>query len=198
MASKSPDVLRAQQDDLAKKAQAHCRDSLNKLIQITEMPLLLRLALLGVHPNDLQDLVQKTWLDAFPKIGEWDPQRRNFIDWLNGYALNIVRRYRREFHRRPTQSLHRQHADVLADTSVAGPSVQAEAKERRDALKRILNDILHTDEDRAIIIMTFDGHSFADIGRSLGHKNGSRARHRFNNITKKIRVALKRPPEYLE
>jgi RNA polymerase sigma-70 factor (ECF subfamily) len=55
-------------------------------------------------PHDAEDLAQEVFVLAFQKLGEFDDSRP-LAPWLHGFAMNLLRNYRRKFHRQKTATL---------------------------------------------------------------------------------------------
>jgi len=122
----------------------------------------------GADARDLEDLLQRTFLEALRSIHRFRGQAR-LRSWLFGIAANVVRHHVRAEARRRT------FLDSLAwagHASVPGP---AEAVERRQMAQRLSDalDQLHDDLRIPFIMCDVEGLPGAEAARVLALREGT-------------------------
>ncbi len=57
------------------------------------------------RPDGCDEVLQETWLVTVKRIREFDPQRANFVDWVRGIALNVLKNHARKCQTKPATPL---------------------------------------------------------------------------------------------
>ena len=89
---------------------------------------------LGGRWDQVEEVVQETWLTAVRTIRRFDPRQGSFLDWMRGLAANVVRHHLRSQQRRwkreqatvrdastPCSDEERQRQDQIAAALAALP-----------------------------------------------------------------------------
>ena len=85
------------------------------------------------HAADAQEIVQETSLALWKKFASYDPTRRSFGQWAQGFVRIELLRFRRKRHRRPV--LSEQALELLATTE---EEMAAELDDRTEHLRECL------------------------------------------------------------
>jgi RNA polymerase sigma-70 factor (ECF subfamily) len=142
-------------------------DSFDRLITPL-LPRLKALARRGVHPQDVEDVVQQTTLKIFVNLRRFRFQSR-FSTWAIAILLNEMRQFRRDqrkFGRDVNEPLERTSlADLIPDPTV---DQQADAI-RRETSERVRKAILHLPPDMSLAVTLYhlEGVSAHEIQRRL-------------------------------
>ncbi|MET7749800.1 RNA polymerase sigma factor [Micromonospora sp. NPDC005367] len=133
------------------------------------------------------DLVAETFLVAFRKRQQYDPQRRDARPWLYGIATNLVGQQRRdelrEYRLRRVLSVERDeasHADQVA------ADVTAQALHR--LLAEALAELSPGDRD-VLLLIAWEELTYEEVAAALAIPVGT-VRSRLNRARKKVRNAL--------
>jgi RNA polymerase sigma-70 factor (ECF subfamily) len=87
----------------------------------------------GRDANRTDEIVQHCWLTVVRRIGEFDPQRAGFEQWLRGIAENVARNDRRRQWRDRLRG-----AAELDDAADAPPALPTSATEHRGELAELI------------------------------------------------------------
>ncbi len=121
--------------------------------------------------EDAMDLSQEAFLRAYSNINSFRGGSR-FSVWLYRLTYNICADFLRR--KRPDAvSLVNEEGETLDVTDDApGPDEQAEAKERREAVRRAVAS-LPEDKRQVIVMREFSGMDYAEIAEALGISVGT-------------------------
>jgi RNA polymerase sigma-70 factor (ECF subfamily) len=79
------------------------------------------------------DVLQETWLTAVRSIRRFQPQTGNFLGWLRGIAVNVIRNQLRQRRRR-----ERRQQPLLGEPSRNGEVHSDDARERSERIAQAL------------------------------------------------------------
>lgn len=120
-------------------------------------------------PNDVDDVVQDTFVTAWRSRDRFDPERGTLAAWLAGIARNTGRQRLRTLSRAPTPT--EVSADALLDDDDA-----LRATADRLVLRAALDEL--PDGQRAVLELAFlEGHSHAVVAERLGLPVGTVKSH---------------------
>lgn len=135
----------------------------------------------GIVENneDAEDIVMKTFEDAYEKIGKYTPTHK-FSTWLftiaHNNSIDVVRKRQRSI--KATTPLN----DIVLVDNIT-PEAKLMYNEREEMIGEILSQI--SDEDKVILDMRNDGMSFDELSEILG-KSSVSLRSRFHRMKKNI------------
>lgn len=141
------------------------------------------------NDEDAADIVQRAFLNAFRKIGEFKGDAA-FATWLYRIAFNEAVSYRRE-RRRPAVSLEASDdgARPAEPAERVDPSCRLETEETQRKVQQAIE--LLPDEDRQIVLLRdLQGHSYDEIAEILGIPKGT-VRSRLHRARLELRERLK-------
>ncbi len=121
---------------------------------------------LGVTPQEVDDVVQETFLAAHRLLGSYEPQGSERA-WLFSLAFRVVQHHRRSHRRRPELSEDAMSFDSLPGPSASAPDRGAETSERVRILEEIL-DRLEPDRRAVLILAELEEKSLGEIAELLG------------------------------
>lgn len=91
----------------------------------------------GLRVDDAAEATQETLLRAYRKRHVWRPGR-NAMSWLYGFAMNVIREFRRRGRRLPPTGLD---LAVLADRAATDPSLEPGRREWLGRLARAVANL---------------------------------------------------------
>lgn len=143
---------------------------------------------LGVRESDLEDVLQKVFIDIHQRLHTFDPTK-SLEGWIYGICKNECSNDRRLAHRR-----HEVTSDEPIETSSEGSALQPEELVTRRQARRTLESILDMlDLDKRIVFVMFevDELSCEEIAQSLGIPLGT-VYSRLNAARKAFQKAVER------
>lgn len=143
---------------------------------------------LGVRESDLEDLLQKVFLDIHQRLRTFDPTKP-IEGWIYGICKNEYLNYRRVAHRR-----HEVAAEESIEPSADGLSWQPEEIVTQRQAQQTLDALLDMlDADKRVVFMMFevDELSCEEIAQSLGIPVGT-VYSRLNAARKAFQKAVER------
>jgi len=105
---------------------------------------------LGVTPDEVDDIVQETFLTAHRLHASYEAQGAERA-WLFSILFRIVQHHRRAHRRRPAVTDEALNVDALPAPSTGGPDRNAETRERVRMLESILDQL--DPEKRAVLVL---------------------------------------------
>ena len=167
-------------------AVAGSDDALDRLLRRHESALLRLVRLLGVAPDDREDVAQEVLVRVFRHLGTFKPGR-SFRGWLYRITVNVVHDHRYQVSRRARrESPWTDTLDETPDVSAA-PRDHAVALEHRRVLETALGGL--SERERAVFVLVeMEGLDRREAARSLGitsitvRRHLSRARARLRTI----------------
>jgi len=161
-------------------------DALDRLLRRHESAVLRLVRLLGVTPDDREDVTQDVLVRVFRHLGTFK-QGRSFRGWLYRITVNTVHDHRYRLSRRTgRESPWTDTLDETPDVSRGGQD-HAVALERRRALESALGGL--SERERAVFVLVeMEGLDRSEAARSLGissitvRRHLSRARVRLRKI----------------
>jgi RNA polymerase sigma-70 factor (ECF subfamily) len=148
---------------------------------------LLRFCARRVGSSAAEDVVAQTFLIAYERRGEFDPERGDVLPWLYGITVNLLRRHRRD-EVRAYRALARAGVDPLfnAEGVIDGP--EARSGERADAAVRSravagVLAALPRRQREVLLLVAVAELEYSEVAQALGIPIGSvrsalhRARH---------------------
>lgn len=143
---------------------------------------------LGVGEADLEDLLQKVFIDIHRRLHTYDPAKP-LEGWIYGICKNEYSNYRRIAHRR-----HEVVSEDLPEMAVHGSSCQPEEiVTRREALQTLDSILDMMDPDKRVVFVMFevDELSCEEIAQTLGIPIGT-VYSRLNAARKAFQKAVER------
>jgi RNA polymerase sigma factor (sigma-70 family) len=115
--------------------------------------------------EDREDVAQNIYVVISGKLDTYDPSLR-LQAWVNGYAVNIARRYK-QLARNHREQLLGDAAGEQMDDDGANPEQRAIDEERRTILDRLIAAL---EEDRRLVLVMkeFQNLDMLDVARALG------------------------------
>lgn len=145
------------------------------------------------NTEDAKDALQETMLKAWRAIGGYRGDA-SLATWLYRVAVSCCTDMQRKQKLRRTESM-----DAMRETGfdpadqTPGPEVQTEQKERREQLRRALNQL--PEEMRTVLILTcVDGRSYEETAEALGIALGT-VKSRCNRARAKLAEILAKETE---
>ncbi|MEU4681390.1 RNA polymerase sigma factor [Micromonospora sp. NPDC023737] len=133
------------------------------------------------------DLVAETFLTAFRKRQQYDPQRRDARPWLYGIATNLVAQHRRDELRE-----YRLRRVLSVERDEASPADQVAADVTAQALHQLLTEALAElapgDRD-VLLLIAWEELTYEEVAAALAIPVGT-VRSRLNRARKKVRRTL--------
>jgi RNA polymerase sigma factor (sigma-70 family) len=121
---------------------------------------------LGIHRReDREDIAQSIYVVLAGKLDTYDPSLR-LQAWVNGYAVNIARRYK-QLARNHREQLLGDDAGEPMDTDGANPEQHAIDEDRRTILDRLI-DTLEEDRRLVLVMKELQHLEMLDVARALG------------------------------
>ena len=157
--------------------QAGDRSAFGDVIERLHQVICRCVALFGAPHHEVDELAQRTCLEALAKIDDYDPERP-FIPWIRGIARNIVLRY---YERRRLDASQREDRIryFLARAEDRGEGAMTDGRYDVDHLRQCLDQLPH--EARRLI----GDHYFSELDSlSIAQRDG-------RNI-EAVRMALSR------
>jgi RNA polymerase sigma-70 factor (ECF subfamily) len=142
--------------------------------------------------QEAEDLTQEIFIKIFQTLKSYDAAQGTFATWLNRVARNhLVDHYRRTKKDRITSSLDDETA-TLADkpSPGGGPATRVEARERRELLQTVLNQ-LSPDLREAVILRDLHDMEYQEIAEVLRVPEGT-VKSRINRGRLELARMLKR------
>lgn len=133
------------------------------------------------------DLVAETFLTAFRKRQQYNPQRRDARPWLYGIATNLVGQHRRDELRE-----YRLRRVLSVERDEASPADQVAADVTAQALHRLLTEALAelSPGDRDVLLLiAWEELTYEEVAAALAIPVGT-VRSRLNRARKKVRTTL--------
>ena len=150
-------------------------DALDRLLRRHESAVLRLVRLLGVAPDDREDVAQEVLVRVFQHLGTFK-QGRSFRGWLYRITVNAVHDHRYRLSRRARrESPWIEMLDETPDVSRAGRD-HAVALERRRELESAL-DGLSARERAVFVLVELEGLDRSAAARSLGITSITVRRH---------------------
>jgi len=150
--------------------------------------------LLG-NAQEVEDVVQDTFLRAYRNRSQWNGRRAKFSTWLYTIAVNRSRDLLRKRRRHEVRSLEepisegREMRDVIPDVGV-GPREAAERAELSRRLERAFAD-LPSPLREVLLLSECDGMDYREIAQVVGCSLGT-VKSRAFRARKELRRALAR------
>lgn len=144
------------------------REAFAGLVRLHQRSLRALAALAMLPPDDVNDVVQEAFIDAYRHLDRFDP-KREFGPWLRTICRNRIQRFLRD------RKTRRRHELALIDDALApdpgGEDADA-ALGRIAALRRCLAKL--EERHRTVVAMRFhDGLAVKDIAERLGRSANS-------------------------
>jgi RNA polymerase sigma-70 factor (ECF subfamily) len=136
----------------------------------------------GVRPQDIDDLLQETWLRVVRSAGRYDPLQP-FPRWLFTIAMN---RIRSRWERDTTQSRH----DVDVASEGAGADARIESEQRATAVRSLVSELPQHLGD-TILLRYFEELSEREVAQRLGIPIGT-VKSRLHHGMRRLRSELER------
>ena len=156
-------------DDAALVAQvlAGHRDRFKHLVRRYHRRLYFYAARKMTDDAEAEDLVQKTFVTAFHRLGDFDP-RQPFLPWLRGILLNHCRHAWRD-RELPLET------DVLGalGASPSGPEEDVEMRERLGQIAEGMNDLLTPHQRRVLVALAVNGVPIDVLAERLSTTRGA-------------------------
>ncbi|MCP2337757.1 RNA polymerase sigma factor [Actinomadura rupiterrae] len=146
-----------------------------------------RYAAARLGPEVADDVAAETFLTAFRRRADFDPERGAPRAWLFGIATHLIRQHRRVEERR-----YRTLARLGPDRPVDGPEDRvAAAVDARDAQPRLAAALraLSAKERDVVLLAAFTDLGYGEIAEALGIPAGT-VGSRLNRARGKLRAAL--------
>ena len=140
------------------------------------------------NPEDVEDLVQETLMEAVRCSGEFQHQSRPET-WLFGIALNLTRSYYKRAKVRATYTDHDADGDQVASDRAEDPLEIALHRERMVRVESAVK-ALPSDSHQLLTLVVFDDMSYEDVARKLGIPIGT-----VRSRVSRVRAFLKRHAE---
>jgi RNA polymerase sigma-70 factor (ECF subfamily) len=109
------------------------------------------------------EVVQETWLTAVRRIRTFDPHRGDFLHWVRGIAVNVLRNYQRREHLR-SSTTYLISAEPAASGTATGP---LEDREKAEQIAAALAG-LPEHYEQVLRAKYVDGQTVAQIAASRG------------------------------
>jgi RNA polymerase sigma-70 factor (ECF subfamily) len=116
----------------------------------------------GLH-DWTDEVVQETWLTAVRRIRTFDPHRGDFLRWIRGIAVNVLRNHQRREHLRNTATFS-MYSEPAADGSTTRPM---EEREKAEQIAAALAE-LPEHYEHVLRAKYVDGQSVAQIAAGRG------------------------------
>ena len=109
------------------------------------------------------EVVQETWLTAVRRIRTFDPHRGDFLHWVRGIAVNVLRNYQRREHLR-SSTTYLISAEPAASGTATGPL------EDREKAEQIATALASLPEHYEYVLRAkyVDGQTVAQIAATRG------------------------------
>jgi RNA polymerase sigma-70 factor (ECF subfamily) len=134
------------------------------------------------HKELAEDLTSQTFLQAYSKIHQYNPEKGAFGAWLYRVARNLmideVRRHQ------PTESID-QHFDLKDDTNI---ETDTDRELNREAVQKLLQT-LPEDARELLTLRLWDELSYAEIALIMG-KNEGALKMQFSRLIKKLQETI--------
>jgi len=162
-------------EQLIAAAAAGREDALDQLLRRHESDVLRLVRLLGVAPDDREDVAQEILVRVFRHLGTFK-RGRSFRSWLYRITVNAVHDHRHRLSRRARrESPWTEMLDETPDGSPA-PGDRAEALEHRRTLENALAGL--SERERAVFVLVeMEGLERGEAARSLGITSITVRRH---------------------
>jgi RNA polymerase sigma-70 factor, ECF subfamily len=134
---------------------------------------------LGVLPDDVDDIVQETFLTAHRRLDSYEPQGAE-RSWLFAILYRVVLHHRRSHRRRTALTEDGINLDVLPGPSATAPDKSAEARETVRLLEAIL-DTLDPEKRAVLVLAELEEKPVTEIAEILGLN--------LNTATSRLRLA---------
>lgn len=170
----SPDDDRIDRE-LISAAAAGDDEAMDRLLRRHESKVLRLVRLLGVRPDDREDVAQEVFVRVFRHLATFK-QGRSFRGWLYRITVNAVHDHRQRLSRRAGREAG--WSDHLDETPAAteAPGDRAEALERRRAFDDALG-VLSERERAVFVLVEMEGLERREVARSLGITSITVRRH---------------------
>ncbi len=180
--------------ELIAAAVAGSDEAFDRLLRKHESAVLRLVRLLGVAPNDREDVAQEVLVRVFRHLGTFKPGR-SFRGWLYRIAVNAVHDHRYLISRRARrESPWTDGLDETPDTARA-PGDHVSAREQRRMLEEALGGL--SERERAVFVLVeMEGLERREAARTLGittitvRRHLSRARTSLHAILAESRKKL--------
>jgi RNA polymerase sigma-70 factor (ECF subfamily) len=136
----------------------------------------------GVPPQDIDDLLQETWLRVVRSAGRYDPLQP-FPRWLFTIAMN---RIRSRWERDTPQPLH----DIDVASAGAGADARIESEQRATAVRSLVSGLPQHLGD-TILLRYFEELSEREVAQRLGIPLGT-VKSRLHHGMRRLRSELER------
>ncbi len=143
---------------------------------------------LGARGSDLEDLLQKVFLDIHHRLHTYDPTK-SLEGWIYGICKNEVSNDRRLAHRR-REVTSDEPIDMIAEGSACHAEELLDRREERQTLDLIL-DMLDLDKRIVFVMFEVDELSCDEIAQSLGIPLGT-VYSRLHSARKAFQKAVER------
>jgi RNA polymerase sigma-70 factor (ECF subfamily) len=161
--------------ELIAAAASGSEDALDRLLRRHESSVLRLVRLLGVAPDDREDVAQEILVRVFRHLGTFKAGR-SFRGWLYRIAVNAVHDHRHRLNRRVRrESPWNDRLEEIPDTARA-PGDQALAREQREVLEKALEGL--SERERAVFVLVeLEGLERREAARTLGITSITVRRH---------------------
>jgi RNA polymerase sigma-70 factor (ECF subfamily) len=158
--------------ELVRKCQAGEMSAFQELVSRYHQKVYMVILGLLRNREDALDVAQETFFRAFQKIKSFQGGS-SFYTWLYRIAVNLSIDAQRRQKRNPLDFRESMDGILEAQNEVAkDPFSDVHDKELRETLLKAINDL--TPEHKAVIVLrTFEGLSYKDIGEILGCSEGT-------------------------
>ncbi len=176
--------------ELIAAAAAGNDEALDRLLRRHESSVLRLVRLLGVGPDDREDVAQEILVRVFRHLGTFKPGR-SFRGWLYRIAVNVVHDHRHRLSRRARrESPWSAGLEETPDASRA-PGEVALAREQRRVLEGAL-DALSERERAVFVLVELEGLERREAARALGITAITVRRH-LSRANSRLRTLLREP-----
>jgi RNA polymerase sigma-70 factor (ECF subfamily) len=140
----------------------------------------------GVRPQDIDDLLQETWLRVVRSAGRYDPLQP-FPRWLFTIAMN---RIRSRWERDAPRPLHENDIDIDVASPGAGADARIESEQRATAVRSLVSELPQHLGD-TILLRYFEELSEREVAQRLGIPLGT-VKSRLHHGMRRLRSELER------
>lgn len=124
---------------------------------------------LGVPRSSADDVLQEVFIVVQRRLGDFN-NRSTMRSWLFGILVNVVRHYRRTFHRKDARCVPLDQNEVhenAAELGTVNPNEQAEHAERVRLLEELLSQL--DEQKRTLLVLSeLEGWTLREIAEHLG------------------------------
>lgn len=143
---------------------------------------------LGVHDDDLEDVMQEVFLTVHRRLSSFDGTSQ-MTTWLFGISLRVVAAYRRRAYRRRERPVQEMPFELTTLPS-HGPDQQLDQRQAHAVLRSLLDE-LDLDKRAVFVMFELEEMSCDQIAQTLGIPTGT-VYSRLHTARKAFEAALAR------